>query len=139
MRYVSPTIAVLALLALLACGSVQAQDSPHIGIKIRTLTLELRKQHKLAEDLEGALVTAVNPGSPAQEKGITLGDVIVEAGGKPVAAAKDVASQITAAAASGGNTIVLRIVNGKGERREVTVAIGKHPPEGSKPLLPAPK
>jgi hypothetical protein len=59
LRYVSPTIAVLALLALLACGSVRAQDSPHIGIKIRTLTLELRKQHKLAEDLEGALVTAV--------------------------------------------------------------------------------
>ena len=119
--------------------AVRAQDSPHVGIKIRTLTVELGKQHKLAVDVKGALVTAVNPGSPAQEKGIVPGDVIVEAEGKPVAAAKDVANQIAAAGASGKDTIVLRIMNGKGERREVTVAIEKRPAESSKSLLPAPK
>ena len=82
-------IALLALIAVLAYGSARAQDSPYIGVKIRTLTPELRKQHKVAGDVKGALVTAVTPGSPAKEKGILVGDVIVEAGAKPVAAAKE--------------------------------------------------
>ena len=131
-------IALLALIAVLAYGSARAQDSPYIGVKIRTLTPELRKQHKVAGDVKGALVTAVTPGSPAKEKGILVGDVIVEAGAKPVAAAKDVASQIAAATAAGNDKIVLRIVNAKGERREVTVGFEKRPAEGSKSTLPGP-
>ena len=35
-------------LCAVACGSARAQDSPRIGVKFCTLTLELRKQHKLA-------------------------------------------------------------------------------------------
>ena len=58
---------------------------------------------------------------------------------KPVAAAKDVASQIAAATAAGKDKIALRIVNAKGERREVTVGLEKRPAEGSKSLLPGPK
>lgn len=138
-RNTRPIAAVVAVLTLLVCGSVRAQDSPHIGLKIRTLTLELRKQHEIIEDAKGALVTAVNPGSAAQEKGIVVGDVIVEAGGKPVISAKDVATQIAAATASGSDAVLFRIMNGKGERRDVTVAIGKRPAEASKSLLPAPK
>jgi hypothetical protein len=54
-----PITVLLALLVLFACGAARAQDPPHIGVKIRTLTLdELRKQHKLAGDVKGALVTA---------------------------------------------------------------------------------
>jgi serine protease Do len=134
-----PITALLVLIAVLAYGSARAQDSPHVGVKIRTLTPELRKQHKVAGDVKGALVTAVTPGSPAKEKGILIGDVIVEAGAKPVAAAKDVASQIAAATAAGNDKIVLRIVNAKGERREVTVGLEKRPAEGAKSILPGPK
>jgi serine protease Do len=79
---VAPSL--LAVLVLLFAGSVWAQDSPRIGVKIRTLTPALSKQHKLPEDVKGALVTAVTAGSPAQEKGIVAGDVIVEAAGMPV-------------------------------------------------------
>jgi S1-C subfamily serine protease len=129
---------VLALFVLFACGAARAQDSPRIGVKIRTLTLELRKQHKLG-DVKGALVTAVTAGSPAKEQGIVVGDVIVEAGAKPVASAKDVASQIAAATAAGNDKIALRILNAKGERREVTVGLEKRPAEGSKSLVPGPK
>ena len=112
---------------------------PRIGVKIRTLTLELRKQHKLAGDVKGALVTAVTAGSPAKEQGIVVGDVIVEAGAKPVVAAKDVASQIAAATAAGNDKIALRILTAKGERREVTVGLEKRPADGSKSFVPGPK
>ena len=132
------TVGFVILLMLLASVPVCAQEAPHIGIKVRTLTADLRKQHKLPDDVKGALVTAVNSGS-AKERGIVPGDVIIEADGKPVGSAKDVANRIAAISASGAGTIALRVMNERGERREVTVAIEKRSPEGSKSVLPGPK
>jgi S1-C subfamily serine protease len=129
------TVNVLAIVVLLFAGSVQAQDSPRIGVKVRTLTVELRKQHKLPEDANGALVTAVTAGSPAQEKGIVAGDVIVEAAGKPVDTAQSVAKSIATASES----IALKVMNSKGERRDVTVPVARKPAGGSAPILPGPK
>ena len=127
-------LGLVILLMLLASVPVCAQEAPHIGIKVRTLTADLRKQRKLPDDARGALVTVVNS-SPAKEKGIVAGDVILEADGKPVGSA----NRIAAISASGGGTIALRVMNEKGERREVTVAIEKRSPEGSKSVLPGPK
>ena len=128
----APTIAALLAIVVIAfAGSVQAQDSPRIGLKIRTLTAELRKQHKLPGDVKGALVTGVTAGSPAQEKGIVTGDVIVEAGGKPAETAQAVAKTIAGAS----ENITFKVMNSKGERRDVTVPV----PKKSAPILPAPK
>ena len=88
-----------------------------------------------SEDVKGALVTAVTAGSPAQEKEIVIGDVIVEAAGKPVDTAQAVAKSIAAASES----ISLKVVNSKGERRDVTVPVPKKPAGGSAPFLPGPK
>jgi S1-C subfamily serine protease len=137
-RLIARAIAsILASVMLLFSGSILAQDSPRIGLKIRTLTTELRKQHNLPMDVKGALVTGVTPGSPAQEKGIVAGEVIVEAGGKPVDTAKALATSIAAASAS--ESISLKVMNSKGERRDVTLSIPKNPTGGSAPVLPAPK
>jgi membrane-associated protease RseP (regulator of RpoE activity) len=125
------TGSLLAVLVLLFAGSVRAQDPPRIGMKIRTLTVE----HKLPEDAKGALVTAITAGSPAQEKGIVVGDVIVEAAGKPVDTAQAVAKSIAAESES----IALKVMNSKGERRDVTVPVAKKPAGGSAPFLPGPK
>ena len=134
-RAIAGTIAsLLAIVVLIIAGSVRAQDSPRIGLKIRTLTIDLRKQHKLPDDVKGVLVTAVTAGSPAQEKGIVAGDVIVEAAGKPVDTAQAVAKTMAAAS----ERISLKVVNSKGERRDVTVSIPK-PAGGSAPVLPGPK
>jgi S1-C subfamily serine protease len=130
---------LIAVILVLVCGSVWAQDTPRIGLKIHTLTAELRKQRNLAGDVKGALVTAVTPGSAAHEKGIVVGDIIVEAGGKPIASAKEVASQIAAAAGSHADSILLRVMDSKGDRRDVAVAIPKRPTEGSPLILPGPK
>ena len=126
---------ILAVVVLVSAGSVQAQDSPRIGLKIRTLTAELRKQHNLPEDVKkGVLVTGVTAGSPAQEKGIVAGDVIVEAAGKPVETAQAVAKSI----ASATESISLKVVNSKGERRDVTLPVPKKPAAAA-PILPSPK
>jgi S1-C subfamily serine protease len=129
---IAGTIAsLLAIVVLVVASSVRAQDSPRIGLKVRTLTAELRKQHKIPDDVKGALVTAVTAGSPAQEKGIVAGDVIVEAAGKPVDTVQAVAKSIAAAPES----ISLKVVNGKGVRRDVAVPV----PKKTTPMLPGPK
>lgn len=139
-RLIARAIAsILVVVSLLFAGSACAQESPRIGVKIRTLTPELRKQNNLSQDLQGALVTAVTAGSPAQETGIVAGDVIVEAGGKPVDTARAVAKSIAAASASRDSSISLKLVNSKGERRDVTVAVAKKPAGGPNPILPGPK
>jgi len=128
---------VLAVVVLVFAASVGAQDSPRIGLKIRTLTATLRKQNNLPEATKGALVTAVTAGSPAQEKGMVAGDVIVEAGGKAVDTAKAVAKSIAAGSASG--SISFKVMNNKGEHRDVTVPLPKKPAAGSSTIVPGPK
>ncbi len=124
-------IILLVVLVAAFSGPVIAQDSPRIGVKVRTLSAELRKQHNFGEDVKGAFVTAVTAGSPAQENGIVVGDVIVEAAGKPVDTARAVAKSIAAASES----ISLKLVNSKGERRDVTVPVSKK----TAPIVPGPK
>jgi S1-C subfamily serine protease len=128
---------VLPVVVLVFAVSVAAQDSPRIGLKIRTLTAELRKQNSLPEATKGALVTAVTAGSPAQEKGMVAGDVIVEADGKAVDTAQAVAKSIAAGSASG--SVSFKVMNSKGERRDVTVPVPKKPAAGSSPIVPGPK
>jgi len=134
-RVIASVLAV-AVLVFVFAGPVGAQDS-RIGLKIRTLTAELSKQNNLPEATKGALVTAVTAGSPAQEKGMVAGDVIVEAGGKAVSTAQAVAKSIAAASASG--TVSFKVMNSKGEHRDVTVPIPKKPAAGSTPIVPGPK
>ena len=132
-------VSTLALVMLLFVSSVRAQDSPRVGLKIRTVTAELRKQNNLPNDTKGALVTAVEAGGTAQGKGIVAGEVIVEADGKPVDTAKALSTTISAASASGSSSIALKVMNNKGERRDVTLSIPKKASGGPSPIIPGPK
>src|SRR5262245_52775316 len=127
----------LAVIMFVFTASVAAQDSPRIGLKIRTLTAELRKQNKLPEATKGALVIAVIAGSPAQNKGMVAGDVIVQAGGKAVDTAGAVAKSIAAGSALG--SVSFKVINSKGEHRDVTVPVPKKPAAGSSSIVPGPK
>lgn len=135
-KVVRAIASVLTVVVLVFTVSVGAQDSPRIGLKIRTLTPELRKQSNLPEATKGALVTAVTAGSPAQEKGMVAGDVIVEAGGKKIDKAQAVAKSIAAGSASG--SVSFKVVNSRGEHRYVTIPVPKKPAAGS-PIVPGPK
>jgi serine protease Do len=64
-------------------------------------------------DLEGALVTLVLTGSPAEQSGVAKGDVIVGYDAKPVASATDLRTFVKGAPA--GAKASLQIVRGQGE------------------------
>jgi S1-C subfamily serine protease len=62
---------------------------PYIGILGQTISPSIAKQYNLPVE-EGAYVTSVVPGSPAEKAGIKQGDIITAIDGKPVKSMDDV-------------------------------------------------
>ncbi len=61
-----------------------------LGMTVSTMTDDLRSKYKTDDKVSGAVVTEVASEGAAADKQIEAGDVIMEAGGKPVTAASDV-------------------------------------------------
>ncbi len=61
---------------------------------------------------EGVRVADVDPDGVAAQKGLQAGDVILDAGGKPVTSASDITAAFDAAKASGHKAVLLRVKSG---------------------------
>lgn len=61
---------------------------------------------------EGVTVSEVDPDGLAGQKGLQAGDVILDAGGKPVTSAADITAAFDAAKASGHKSVLLRVKSG---------------------------
>jgi membrane-associated protease RseP (regulator of RpoE activity) len=104
--------------AALAAPSAGAEpDPPRLGIQVQEMTPELRAWFQAPEGA-GVLVARVEPGSAAQEAGIQVGDVIVEAGGEAVETPRDLVWQ--ALRAPEGEPLALVLLR-NGERLEAPV------------------
>ena len=55
-----------------------------LGLDVADLTDELRKQYKIKDTVKGVVITGVDPNSPAAEKRLAPGKVIVEIEQEPV-------------------------------------------------------
>ncbi|MDZ7926018.1 MAG: PDZ domain-containing protein [Agrobacterium sp.] len=60
----------------------EVREAPQrvLGMNLVVLSNELRTEKGIAESVEGVLVASVDQGSPAEQKGMKAGDVIVEVG-----------------------------------------------------------
>jgi serine protease Do len=94
-----------------------------LGVSLQPLDAELAAAVGLPEP-RGALVAAVEPGSPAARSGLRAGDVVLEAGGRPVRNPRDLASAV--AEAKPGATVALA-VSRDGQRAEQRVTLGEVP------------
>ncbi|GAA0566204.1 Do family serine endopeptidase [Craurococcus roseus] len=94
-----------------------------LGVSLQPLDAELAAAVGLSEP-RGALVAGVEPGSPAAKGGLKAGDVVLEAGGRPVRNPRDLASAV--AEAKPGATLPLA-VSRDGRRTEQRVALGEVP------------
>jgi len=64
---------------LASTGSSAAQDQGTLnGVTVADLDARMRRQFDIPGSIQGALVTAVDPGSAAEEAGLRPGDVILE-------------------------------------------------------------
>lgn len=59
------------------------------GLKVRALTEDLREQIGASNDIQGVVVTAVQPDSLAYERGLRPGDVIMEINSEAVTSTED--------------------------------------------------
>lgn len=92
-----------------------------LGIQLQAMTAELREYFAVPRD-RGVLVVRVEPGRPAAEAGVQVGDVIVGVDGEPVASPHQVV--LAVAGAPQGAPLSLELVR-KGKSKVLEVV-----PEG---------
>jgi serine protease Do len=78
-----------------------------VGLTLRALTDQDKAQLGVPGNVTGALVTAVSPDSPAAQKGIRAGDVIMQVDGQSVASADAAVAALNAARSGDGNALLL--------------------------------
>ena len=98
-------------------------SAPIIGLKLAPLDDPLRKKYNIDAKVKGVVVLEVDPQSPAAQKGVRIGDVIVEAAQDAVSAVADVAASIEKVKKAGRRAILLRLEDGRGDLRFVAVPL----------------
>ncbi|MFY1828536.1 trypsin-like peptidase domain-containing protein [Myxococcus fulvus] len=94
-------------------GEEAQESSRRVGVSLQNLDARTAQQAGFT-DRQGALITDVVPGSPADRAQLEAGMVVVEVNRKPVARADDLAKAIRAAPA--GSTLLLRVTGPGGGR-----------------------
>jgi serine protease Do len=106
----------------------QEEDAPTavreaLGMELSAITDELRQRYSIADDIEGVVVTDVEPLSAAAERRITAGDVILEVGQEPVRSPEEVADRLDGLRAEGRRSALLLVSDAQGEVRFVALAM----------------
>ncbi|MRR50682.1 MAG: Do family serine endopeptidase [Rhodocyclaceae bacterium] len=95
-----------------------------VGVEVQEITPELAESFRLP-GVEGAAITGVMRGSPADKAGIKPGDVLLKIDGKPVKDSQVMLELIAALAPGSSAKFTLRRNGGE---VELPVTIGKRPP-----------
>ncbi|PWT88889.1 MAG: serine protease [Proteobacteria bacterium] len=103
--------------------SGKAPSGSLIGLVLAPLTDELREKNGLGKDVKGVIVLEVDPASPAAEKGIKTGDVIVEVAQDTVTSVDDVSKGIDKVKKAGRKAVLLRLESGQGGLRFVAIPV----------------
>jgi serine protease Do len=94
-----------------------------LGLSIAPLTEELRSQFRIGKSVEGVVITDVEENSPAAQKDVKPGDVIVEVTQERVTDPEEVVARVAAVKKSGRKSVLLLISNSKGGLRFVAVPV----------------
>jgi serine protease Do len=112
-----------------ASNSGEAHGKARWGVALQNLSADLRDQLQLPSDVKGVVVTNVQPGSPADNAGISRGDVILEVNRKPVQSPDDVKRELGSVPA-GKDAMVLVWANGGSSFRVMHAAEPGSAPNG---------
>jgi serine protease Do len=93
-----------------------------LGMELSDLSDALREKYTIAQDVEGLFVLNVDAESNAAEKGMQEGDIITDAGQKPVRSVDDFQAQIDAAIEAGRQSMLV-LVRREGQPRFVVLTV----------------
>ncbi len=97
-------------------------DATVLGLKLSTLTDELRSKYGLSAEIKGAIVDEVDPKSPAAAT-IRPGDVIVQAANEPVSGPQEFAKRVATLKKGSRKTVMLEVEDAQGSHRFVSVPV----------------
>ena len=102
----------------------EEKQQGRLGLAVNDLTPDIRQQLSVPTRIQGVAVQNVRPASPAEEAGLSRGDVIVEINRKPVDSAEHFTSEVHSAPAN-QDLLLLVWSNGGASYRVI------HPDQGS--------
>jgi serine protease Do len=79
-------------------GNAAGPQKGKLGLAVAELTADVRQQLHIPSQVNGVAVESVRPASPAEDAGLTPGDVILEVDRKPVASAEQFVNEAHAVA-----------------------------------------
>ena len=110
-------------------GSAMQDEAPvapgtALGLSLQAMTPEIARAINLPPTVRGVVVTAVDPSSDANDKGIRRGDLIVSINRQPVVTPQAVVSAVTVARRAGRTSVLLLVKRGQSPEAFVGVVIG---------------
>jgi serine protease Do len=117
-------VVIPASIAWRAASDVLKHGRPRRGyLGIAGQAVELGPRHRAGTGCErGLLVVGVNPGGPADDAGLLIGDVLIEVEGQPISSPDDLLDLLTADRV--GRTIAARLLRG-GAAQEVSLTVAE--------------
>jgi serine protease Do len=103
-------------------GGKDSGQAEALGMTLSRITPALRKRFDLSEESEGVIVTEIDGDSPAAEKGIRPGDIIVEVGQEEVKTPGEVAEKVKAVANNDRKSVLL-LLQRSGDLRFVAIRV----------------
>jgi serine protease Do len=94
-----------------------------LGIELANLSDDLRKRYKIKETVKGVVITGIDANSPAADKRLSPGDVIVEIAQEAVSSADDFQTKIDKLKKDGRKSALLLIAGADGELRFVALSL----------------
>ncbi|SEN02472.1 serine protease Do [Stigmatella aurantiaca] len=104
----------LEKVGLRSTGEAEESSKARVGLSLDNLDARTAQQAGFT-NMQGALITEVVPGSPADRAELVAGMLVVEANRKPVRSAQDLAKIIRSS--SSGTKLLLRVMTPGGENR----------------------
>jgi serine protease Do len=93
-----------------------------LGLSLANVTPELRQRFGLADDVNGVVITDIDNGGPAADKGMKAGDIVVEVAQDDVKTTDQILSKLDEAKKAGRKSVLL-LVDRQGDLRFVAVKI----------------
>jgi serine protease Do len=104
-----------------------APDKPVVqkalGLNLANMSDDLRKKYKIKDGVKGVVIVEVDANSPAADKRLNAGDVIVKVTDEEVANPADVQKRIDQLKKDGKKTALLLVANADGDVRFVALAL----------------
>jgi len=94
-----------------------------LGLELANISDDLRRRYKIKDTVKGVVITGVDGSSPAAEKRLTPGDVIVEIAQEAVANTGDLQAKIDKLKKDGRKSALLLVAGADGELRFVALSL----------------